>query len=78
MAKSKQISQKAPPPRTLEPSALDVHVLEYCRFDTSAFFWEIKRASLYLRKEAEVSKRQYSSKAKGSNIHYFPAPRGTV
>jgi hypothetical protein len=25
------------------------------------------------RKKAEVSKRQYSSKAKGSNVHYFAA-----
>ena len=31
-----------PPSRTLEPLAFD----EYCRFDTSAFFMRIKRASL--------------------------------
>jgi hypothetical protein len=28
--------------------------------------------------KAEVSKRQYSSKAKSCNIHYFVPPRGTV
>jgi hypothetical protein len=33
--------------RTLELLAFD----EYCRFDTSAFFWEIKRGSLYFPKE---------------------------
>ena len=32
-----------PPSRTLEVLAFD----EYCRFDTSAFFYSIKRASLY-------------------------------
>jgi hypothetical protein len=39
----------------LEPLAFD----EYCRFDTSAFFWWIKRGSLYPsfinQKKAEVS-----------------------
>ena len=36
-----------PPSRTLEFLAFD----EYCRFDTSAFFMRIKRASLYAHKE---------------------------
>jgi hypothetical protein len=36
-----------PPSRTLEPLAFD----EYCRFDTSAFFWRIKLGSLYPPKE---------------------------
>jgi hypothetical protein len=35
-----------PPSRTLELFAFYV----YCRFDTSAFFWDIKRASLYIPK----------------------------
>jgi hypothetical protein len=37
---------------TLEPLAFD----EYCRFDTSAFFWGIKRASLYSPKESRSIK----------------------
>ena len=31
-----------------------------------------------MRLRAEVSKRFYSSKAKGSNVHYFTPPIGTV
>jgi hypothetical protein len=38
--------------RTLEPLAFD----EYCRFNTSAFFWEIKRGSLYFPKESRSIK----------------------
>jgi hypothetical protein len=29
---------------------------EYCRFDTSAFFWRIKRSSLYTPKETKSIK----------------------
>ena len=47
-----------PPSRTLEPLAFD----EYCRFDTSAFFWGIKRAS----------------KANNFNIHDFLSVISTV
>jgi hypothetical protein len=66
-----------PPSRTLEPLAFN----EYCRFETSAFFMRIKRASLYTYKESgsiKSSKRQYSSKAKDYNICDFLPPRGTV
>jgi hypothetical protein len=38
--------------RTLELLAFD----EYCRFDTSAFFYRIKRASLYPLKESRSIK----------------------
>ena len=38
--------------RTLEPLAFD----EYCRFDTSSFFWGIKRGSLYFPKESKSIK----------------------
>ena len=38
--------------RTLELLAFD----EYCRFDTSAFFMRIKRASLYTHKESRSIK----------------------
>ena len=38
--------------RTLELLAFD----EYCRFDTSAFFYEIKRGSLYFVKESRSIK----------------------
>ena len=41
-----------PPSRTLELLAFD----EYCRFDTSAFFRRIKRASLYTPKESRSIK----------------------
>jgi hypothetical protein len=37
-------------------------------FDTPAFFMRIKRGSFIRIKKAEVSKRQYSSKAKSSNV----------
>jgi hypothetical protein len=38
--------------RTLELLAF----YEYCRFDTSAFFWYIKRGSLYIPKESRSIK----------------------
>jgi hypothetical protein len=38
--------------RTLKPLAFD----EYCRFDTSAFFWGIERGSLYSPKESRSTK----------------------
>ena len=38
--------------RTLKLLAFD----EYCRFDTSAFFMRIKRASLYTHKESRIVK----------------------
>jgi hypothetical protein len=42
---------------------------EYCRFDTSALLSSLQRASIYtLKEKAEVSKRQYLSKAKSSNV----------
>ena len=41
-----------PPSRTLEPVAFD----EYCRFDTSAFLWGIKRGSIYSPKESRSVK----------------------
>jgi hypothetical protein len=55
-----------PPSRTLEPLAFD----EYCRFDTSPFFWGRSEARFIPQKKAEVlvSKRQYSSKANSSNV----------
>ena len=49
-----------PPSRTFELLAFD----EYYRFDTSAFFGYIKRASLYLPKEFE-RKQKYQN----GNIH---------
>ena len=63
-----------PPSRTLELLAFD----DYCRFDTSAFFLHIKRASLYMQKESRSIKRQYSSKAKSSNNRVFAAAKSTV
>jgi hypothetical protein len=61
----------------LEPLAFG----EYCRFDTSAFFGYINRGLLYIQlytKKAEISKRQYSSKAKGFNIRDFAVVKNTV
>ena len=59
-----------PPSQTLEVLVFD----EYFRFDTSAFL-----EALFIPSEkAEVSKRQYSSKAKSSNVHDFSPIIGTV
>jgi len=66
-----------PPSWTLELLAFD----EYCRFDTSAFFLNIKRASLYIEKESRSIKTaapRYSSKANSSNIRDFPTTKTTV
>ena len=53
--------------RMLEPLAFD----EYCRFDTSAFFMRIKRASLYTHKE--------SRSIKNGNIHRkLKVPTSTI
>jgi hypothetical protein len=41
------VSQKVPTPRTLQPLASD----KYYSFDTSAFFGDIKPASLYTPEE---------------------------
>ena len=41
----------------------------YCVFDSARFIFQ---------KKAEVSKRQYSSKAKGSNVRDFLAAENTV
>ena len=58
--------------RTMEFLAFD----EYCCFDTSAFFMREPR---FIRiKKADVSKRQYSSKAKSSNVRDFAAAKNTV
>jgi hypothetical protein len=43
---------------TLQLLAFDGY--RYCRLDTPGFFRYIKRGWLYIPKEAEVSKRQYS------------------
>ena len=37
-----------PPSRTFQLLAFD----EYCRFDTSAFFWYTKRGSLYTHRQS--------------------------
>jgi hypothetical protein len=41
-------------------------------------FGKQSELSFVFQKKAEVSKRQYSSKAKSSNVHYFVPPRGAV
>jgi hypothetical protein len=58
-----------PPSRTLELLAFD----EYCRFDTSAFFWRIKRASTILL----LSKVQYvrSTERAGIDLRYVSTTR---
>jgi hypothetical protein len=59
----------------LEPLAFD----EYCRFDTFAFFWYLESQPRFIyQKKAQVSKRQYSSKAKGFNVRDFLPIIGTV
>ena len=56
-----------PPSRTLEPAAQESYSERYrCE------------ARFIPQKKAEVSKRQYSSKAKGFNIHYFASVKDTV
>jgi hypothetical protein len=52
LSKFEQVSQKVTPPGTLELLAFD----EYCRFDISALFWEIKLGSLYPPEESRNNK----------------------
>ena len=58
-----------PSSRTLEHLAFD----EYCRFDTSAFFLNIKRASLYMPKESRSIKTAIFIESL-----QFQRPRGRV
>ena len=57
--------------RTLKPLAFD----EYCRFDTSAFFWRINRASLYTPKESRNIKTAVDLFIES---YRFQCPRGRV
>ena len=44
-------------------------IIHFSTFDTSTFKGGIKRGSLYTPLKVEVSKVDYSSKAKSSNVH---------
>ena len=77
------VSQKVPPPRTWNCYVIAFD--QYCRFDTSVFFWEINRASLYSQKENRiitsavfVVHRKLAPGTNSCNVHYFEAPRPTV
>jgi hypothetical protein len=70
--KSERVTKKVPTPRTSEPLAFD----EKSTLNIFALFYSLKRASLYTCtvKESKKIKVDFSSKANGSNVHYFVPP----
>ena len=69
--------RKVPPSRTLELLAFDEYI-NLMPFWYFCFLLPDKASLALWRKKAEVSKRQYSSKANSSNVRDFAVAKNTV